>query len=68
VDIVSSHCVKSRPGMLANKTQKTNQDSYVVIKDFACIKKAWFFGVFDGHGINGHHASNHIKQYLPSIF
>eukprot|EP01022_Parablepharisma_sp_SALTPOND_P026523 TRINITY_DN64326_c1_g1_i1.p3 TRINITY_DN64326_c1_g1~~TRINITY_DN64326_c1_g1_i1.p3 ORF type:complete len:429 (+),score=22.71 TRINITY_DN64326_c1_g1_i1:2746-4032(+) len=66
VEAVACYSAKSRPGMLANKSQKTNQDSYICLKNFACIKNSWLFGVFDGHGVNGHLASNHIKQYLPS--
>lgn len=48
--------------------KKVNQDSYVTLKNFADIKNCWFFGVFDGHGVNGHFASNHVKQFLPCIF
>lgn len=64
---MKTYSVKSRAGMLSNKVQKTNQDSYVCIKNFACLKNTWFFGVFDGHGVNGHLASDYIKQFLPSI-
>lgn len=39
-----------------------------MIKDLESIQNLWMFGVFDGHGINGHLASNHVKQYLPSTF
>ena len=66
-EIVSGYSVQSKPGMLSSKQEKTNQDSYSCIQGFACIKNAWLFGVFDGHGVNGHLASDHIKQYLPSI-
>lgn len=27
----------------------------------------WTFGVMDGHGTNGHHASGFCKQIIPSI-
>lgn len=27
-----------------------------------------FFGVCDGHGSNGHHASGQIKEQLPELF
>jgi serine/threonine protein phosphatase PrpC len=30
------------------------------------IKHFYYFGVCDGHGVNGHHASNHAKHYIPS--
>ncbi len=36
------------------------------MKNFGNVKNFWLFGVFDGHGVNGHFASAHVKQYLPS--
>jgi serine/threonine protein phosphatase PrpC len=36
------------------------------LKDFGNIKNNWLFGVCDGHGINGHYASEHVKTYLPA--
>lgn len=30
------------------------------------IKNFYFFGVCDGHGSNGHHASEHAKHYIPA--
>ena len=53
---------------MPNKVQKTNQDSSISLKNLAKIKNLWMFGVFDGHGINGHFASGHIKKYLPGEF
>jgi serine/threonine protein phosphatase PrpC len=35
-------------------------------QNFANIKNNWLFGVCDGHGINGHFASDHVKEYLPA--
>lgn len=35
-------------------------------RHFGNIKNNWFFGVCDGHGINGHFASDHIKQTLST--
>jgi serine/threonine protein phosphatase PrpC len=29
------------------------------------MKKYWMFGVFDGHGSNGHKVSHFIKKKLP---
>ena len=37
-----------------------------MIKNFGQIRNNWFFGVCDGHGINGHYASDHVKKFLPS--
>lgn len=39
----------------------------MTVKNFGNMKNFWMFGVFDGHGVNGHFASDHIKQYLPSM-
>lgn len=53
-------------GMIPNM-KKTNQDSHVVVKDLAGIKGLWFFGVMDGHGINGHLVSDFVQKYLPKV-
>ena len=57
---------KTRTGFIPNKPSKTNQDSYFIVKNFGQVKNNWFLGVCDGHGINGHHASDHVKKFLPS--
>ena len=44
---------------------KKNQDAYVVIKNFLGLTDHWFFGVFDGHGSEGHKVSHFIKRQLP---
>lgn len=36
---------------------KVNQDSLLILKDFASINKLWMLGVMDGHGVNGHYVS-----------
>ena len=53
--------------MLANKQTKTNQDAHCAKKNFCGNSLSWFFGVFDGHGINGHFVSNYIKSVLPQM-
>jgi serine/threonine protein phosphatase PrpC len=57
---------KTKKGMIPNKPDKENQDTYFHIKHFGNIKNNWYFGVCDGHGINGHFASDHVKKNLPS--
>jgi serine/threonine protein phosphatase PrpC len=37
-----------------------------MLKNFANIKNNWYLGVCDGHGLNGHFASDHVKKYLPA--
>ena len=47
--------------------RKTNQDSYLILKDFAGMRDIWMLGVMDGHGVNGHLASQFVKIQLPLI-
>eukprot|EP00831_Metopus_contortus_P071203 TRINITY_DN65084_c0_g1_i1.p1 TRINITY_DN65084_c0_g1~~TRINITY_DN65084_c0_g1_i1.p1 ORF type:complete len:332 (-),score=45.73 TRINITY_DN65084_c0_g1_i1:149-1144(-) len=65
-DMVSCYVAKTRGGKAAGNIPKTNQDSYVAIRNFCSFQNCWFFGVFDGHGINGEHASDHVKRILPT--
>lgn len=60
------YAYKTRTGFIPAKPSKTNQDQYFFVKHFANIKNNWLFGVCDGHGVNGHHASEHVKKHLPS--
>ncbi len=53
-------------GFIPNKSDKENQDIAFNVKNFGNIKNNWFFGVCDGHGINGHFASDHVMKNLPS--
>ncbi len=44
---------------------KTNQDSYITKEeDLISNNKEYTFGVFDGHGLQGHLVSEGIKNYL----
>jgi hypothetical protein len=63
-DPVTCYAVRTKAGTLSDLTEKTNQDSYVCLQDFGSLSHAWFFGVFDGHGSNGHLVSGFIKQEL----
>jgi serine/threonine protein phosphatase PrpC len=47
--------------------RKTNQDNYIIEKDFTGIKNCWMLGVHDGHGEHGHHVSEFIRMVLPKI-
>jgi serine/threonine protein phosphatase PrpC len=49
--------VLTRPGNDPMKRVKENQDSCVVIDEFAGRKNHMFFGMYDGHGPNGALAS-----------
>ena len=58
--------IKTRTGYVPNKPHKVNQDRCFVLRNFGKVKNIWYFGVCDGHGINGHKASDHVKKNLPS--
>lgn len=47
--------------------RKVNQDSYCIQRELASIPGLWMFGVMDGHGVNGHQASNFCKSAIPTI-
>ncbi len=65
-DPVQNFSYMTTKGMIPNKPDKENQDSHFHLQNFGNIKNYWFFGVCDGHGINGHFASEHVKKNLPS--
>jgi serine/threonine protein phosphatase PrpC len=65
IKVVSSCTFKTRIGMIRNINKKHNQDSYLIQHNFGGVKEQHLFGVFDGHGVNGHHVSEYIKQNLP---
>ena len=44
--------------------KKINQDSYIIIKNLNRVLNFNIFGVLDGHGENGHYASQFVKTYV----
>ncbi|CAI2384423.1 unnamed protein product [Moneuplotes crassus] len=60
-DVVLRYQVKSQVGKVQNKNKEANQDSYITQK----MNNYWLFGVLDGHGLFGHHASSLVKRLLP---
>ncbi len=66
-DPVFCYMAKSRAGKAPGGVEKTNQDAHAELRNFCGIRNLWFFGVFDGHGINGHLVSGHVKQHLPCM-
>lgn len=63
---VQNFAFKSKAGAMPGNTPKTNQDVYITVPSFGNSKDRYFFGVADGHGVNGHLVSGYIKQNLPS--
>lgn len=58
--------VVSRGGLGAFGSFKLNQDSKFVVERFMDTPGCWYLGVCDGHGANGHHASQFVVAELPS--
>lgn len=64
--IVLAHAQKSKAGSLPGKPIKTNQDNFIALPNFMINGiKCSYFGVMDGHGLNGHHVSSYCKSNLP---
>ena len=57
----------SEAGTLEDGTSKTNQDSYIILNNIFNIDYN-IFGVLDGHGNNGHLASQFVVKKLSEIF
>lgn len=58
--IIKDYSANTLGGTDAFRHNKTNQDSYLIKKD----QNNFIFGIFDGHGLEGHLISNSIKYYL----
>lgn len=55
-------CVyKTRTGTVQGRPKKFNQDSFLVYPYVQRKTNSYLFGVFDGHGSNGHEVSQFIK-------
>jgi serine/threonine protein phosphatase PrpC len=65
-DYVAVYAHSTRTGFIPGKEEKKNQDTFFIQQNFANIANNWFFGVCDGHGVNGQFASDHVKQFLPT--
>ena len=56
----------SVPGRNDNGNKKINQDSYVIERNINGILNFNIFGVLDGHGEEGHYASQFVSRYITS--
>ena len=56
----------TKPGLNDNKLKK-NQDSYLILENIF-EQKFNIYGVFDGHGKNGHLISNLVSEFLSKYF
>ena len=66
--ILSKYSCKSKPGYTITGTLKTNQDSYMAKNKIFGLPNFSIFGVFDGHGVNGHFVSRFLKEYFGNFF
>ena len=64
VSIMKNAEALSTPGRDDDGLKKTNQDSYVLEKNINGIMNFNIFGVLDGHGVNGHFASQFVTKYI----
>lgn len=65
---IKKYCYKSQAGKNDHGKTKTNQDTYVVITKLLDFKNYNIFGVLDGHGNNGHFASQAINNFYTEYF
>lgn len=66
--LIKSISYKSQAGKSDNGLTKTNQDNYFILSKIFGIEEYHICGVLDGHGNNGHHASNAITMFLSEYF
>lgn len=52
-------------GYIPGNPNKQNQDSFILTPNLGNIEALHFFGVCDGHGMNGHHVSHFIRDTMP---
>ncbi|OMJ95521.1 hypothetical protein SteCoe_1121 [Stentor coeruleus] len=57
----------TRIGSINKKPKKNNQDNYFGIKNGFGYNNLHIFGVFDGHGPNGHMVSKFLETQYPII-
>jgi serine/threonine protein phosphatase PrpC len=48
--------------------EKDNQDSYIVVPKFGPQSPIQaFFGIFDGHGKDGHYCSRYARDHVSEV-
>ena len=62
--IISS--ILTKPGICDEK-EKINQDSYLIIENLFSLNFN-IYGIFDGHGDNGHLISKHISDFINGYY
>eukprot|EP00455_Lapot_gusevi_P009038 TRINITY_DN1400_c0_g1_i4.p1 TRINITY_DN1400_c0_g1~~TRINITY_DN1400_c0_g1_i4.p1 ORF type:complete len:413 (+),score=134.09 TRINITY_DN1400_c0_g1_i4:146-1384(+) len=62
-----SYFARSKVGYMAFNPHKVNQDRALDVVNFGGRADRALFGVFDGHGVNGHLVSEFLIQHLPDL-
>jgi serine/threonine protein phosphatase PrpC len=62
--VVTKVAVKSKVGFVPMNPGKVNQDSFFHAQSFDSDPSQYYFGVMDGHGVNGHDVSGLMKRRL----
>lgn len=65
---ISCISYKTLPGRINAFKQKQNQDSFLIMTNIFDIVGFNIFGVFDGHGTNGHLSSDFTKKFFELFF
>jgi len=69
INQVSKYSYATKKGISTNKNvppkSKDNQDAYISTARFMDTMFSHFFGIWDGHGVNGKQVSSYIKKRLP---
>jgi len=65
VSVAGTYFQPSANPFKGNTKYKTNQDSFFMIEKFRDQADEHYFGVLDGHGSQGHFASQYVARELP---
>ena len=66
--IIRDNCATSLAGKNEYGNTKTNQDSYLILTKINSFTNFNVFGVFDGHGPEGHLVSQFLVKYFTDFF
>lgn len=66
--VLLKYACKRKAGYTTNGTVKTNQDNFMVKSQIFGLSNYSVYGVFDGHGTNGHFVSKFLKEHFGSFF
>ena len=67
-NMVKSHYILTKAGTDEYGHMKINQDSYLILQGINGLKNFNIFGVFDGHGPEGHLVSQFVARYFQIEF